>query len=663
MDLLPFGLIQKIENESINNRNQPTKKNINMKKKMILFLGMIYSIHASSQKKLDVSINDLSEEFLKDVNKVVVSRHERNDILSQTTTKQFFSEINFIKNENGLDDLDLSVVYDKLSKLKHLEFKIYNAQGQLVKTFKEKDFKDTSLADGYSILTDNRMKYLNPSHFQYPFFSKFDYEIEQENTIFISPFRPITSSNDRIMEATYQLTYPQSFTINRNEKNFDSFKIETSETPNAITYKVKNLKAPEWEDFNVRYFDLIPYARFSNTTFGLGEVKGTAHTWKEFGVWYYEHFLKGLNKLPESTISKMKDLTRNASNDIEKAKIIFEYVQNNTRYISIQVGLGGWRPFPANEVDKLGYGDCKALTNYTKSLLEAVGVTSYYTIIHASNNVIDIDEKSIGLQGNHVILTLPTKEGNLFLECTSQRIPFGFIGTSTLNRKALAIKPGGAEFVTTYPYNENQNVLKGAFTVDLSNIQKVKSRIHFENQGVFYYDIFSLNKSDKEEIDLYVKNLFSKIKGLTVLNYQSTNDKEAYVIKEDINVESSFIGSKIGNDYMIAVNSFLPLSSLPKKYKNRKTNFAISRGKTYQLKTEYILPKDMVYTFVPESKNIESDFGKHLVKFEHSDGKLIVEETFVLKSGTYSKEKYDDYVQFILDVTQSSNSKIILTKN
>jgi len=633
-----------------------------MKNNFLFACLILANIQAFAQKKIDVTFESIPENFLKNSSKVVVDRSEINEIVSQNTINQKFSEINLIQNETGLNNVDKSVVYDKLSKVRSIAFKIYNAKGELVKTFKEKDFGDRSLADGFSVLTDNRMKYLNPKYYQYPFFTKFDYEIENENTIFVPPFSPIQSSDDKIMQATYQLSYPVGFTIKKVENNLSAFNVSTTSNAQSITYKASNIIAPEYEELNTQYTKLLPTARFANNTFGLGNVKGIANSWDEFGVWYHANFIDGLDALPETTVTKMKKLTQEATTDIERAKIIFNYVQNNTRYISIQIGLGGWKPFAAKEVDKLGYGDCKALTNYTKSLLAAVGVTSYYTIIHAADKVIDINEETISLQGNHVLLTVPTVNGNVFLECTNQKIPFGYLGNATDNRRALAIKPDGAYFVTTHSNIETKNTLKGNFIVDLSNLQKAKIKVDFENSGLFYNNLFYLNTKDTKEVNDYVKNVFSDLKDLKMIKYQNIGSDTSYVIKEEIEIESAFVGSKMGNDYMLAANGIFKVVPSVKKYLNRKTGFSISRDKEYQLHTSYILPPNMQVNFRPESKIIETVFGKHILDIKIVDNRIEIKENFILKSGNFTKEQYQLYEKFIADVIQSNYAKFIISK-
>ena len=633
-----------------------------MIKKAFFFYTIFMSFSGFAQKKLNLSAADVSDDLKKDVHKIIVDRTESVDIINQNILRNTSSETTLVLDKEGVKSVDLSLYYDKLRKIKSIETKLYDATGVLIKTFKEKDFSDASIADGFSIFTDDRIKYISLDYYQFPFFIKFDYEVEQANTISIPSFAPIQNAGDKVLNASFTLRYPEGFVINKLESNIGEYNIRTEKKATEIKYEAQNLFAPEYEELNIRYIDLLPLVRFGNDKLSLGNVKGNVSSWNDFGTWYFQNFLEGQDGLSEATVLKMQTLTQHAKSDIEKAKIIFDYVQNNTRYISVQVGLGGWKPFPAKEVDKLGYGDCKALTNYTKALLSSVGVTSYYTIIHASGNVVDINEKIISLQGNHAILTIPSAEGEVFLECTSQKIPFGYLGTSTDNRKALVIKPDGAYFVKTYSGKEDKNVLSANFQVDLRNRQRVKTNIVFNNKGSFYNEIFSIDVNNRKEMDSYLKNLFSSLKNMVIVDYKASNDKEHFLFKEEIRLESDFLGSKMGNDYLITVSPFLNLVNKPKAYKTRTTPFSIQRGKTYEIMTEFLIPEGYSVSQRPEIKTVETKFGFHSMDIQYNENKITVTEKFILKTGDYSKEDYTLYQKFVTDVRMNNNSKFIISK-
>ena len=68
--------------------------------------------------------------------------------------------------------------------------------------------------------------------------------------------------------------------------------------------------------------------------------------------------------LPEDIKKKVHELTDHLKDPREKINVLYDFLQKNTHYISIQLGIGGWQPFPADYVAAKRYGDCKALSNY-----------------------------------------------------------------------------------------------------------------------------------------------------------------------------------------------------------------------------------------------------------------------------------------------------------
>ena len=101
-------------------------------------------------------------------------------------------------------------------------------------------------------------------------------------------------------------------------------------------------------------------------------------------------------------------------------------MQKKTRYVNVSIGIGGWQPFDAATVDKTSYGDCKALSNFTKSLLSVVGIKSFYALNNAGSDANSIDRSFPSAQFNHAFVCVPLDRDTIWLECTNQRYPCGF---------------------------------------------------------------------------------------------------------------------------------------------------------------------------------------------------------------------------------------------
>src|SRR6185436_1398426 len=129
--------------------------------------------------------------------------------------------------------------------------------------------------------------------------------------------------------------------------------------------------------------------------------EGDLTSWKSFGIWLNTLY-NGQDVLPADRQQFFKELVKDAQNDREKARLIYDYLQKNFRYVSIQLGIGGFRPFSADFTEKKKYGDCKALSNVMQAMLATVGIKAYSAIINAGNNALAMDPDFPAQLSNHV---------------------------------------------------------------------------------------------------------------------------------------------------------------------------------------------------------------------------------------------------------------------
>ncbi|NJO92053.1 MAG: transglutaminase domain-containing protein [Chloroflexia bacterium] len=200
----------------------------------------------------------------------------------------------------------------------------------------------------------------------------------------------------------------------------DTFSLEDKM---IYTWQEENIPAEKPEDrFMISFDKKTPYLLTSPNEFIMGGLNGNMADWKTFGSFFYNLNSNRDNLSPEFE-TRIKQLVNNVTDKKEIVKILYNYLQKNTRYVSIQLGIGGYQTLEASFVEKKGYGDCKALSNYMKAMLKSLGIASYQALISSEEDIIAEFPSN---QFDHVILCVPLQKDTLWLECTNQTIPFNF---------------------------------------------------------------------------------------------------------------------------------------------------------------------------------------------------------------------------------------------
>lgn len=635
--------------------------------KLKIFALFLFTLSAQliKSQELDYTILTIPDSLTQKANSIIRQYDMSIELKSSKKMITKISKVVTALNKIGNHESNITIHYDKNTSIKSLKAIFYNSLGGEIKKITKNKFEDYAAADGISLHNDGRVKYYKYVPTTYPYTMHLEYEVETSNTAFIPMWLPIDSYNQSIQKSSFKISHPAELKLTNLERNFANFNIIKSHTGNIFQYEIKNQTAFKREEHSPEFIQIFPSVKFASNKFHLEGYDGSASNWNEFGKWRYDYLKNGNDKINESTKIKIQKLVEKVTDPIKKARIIYEYVQNKTRYISVQEGIGGWKPAKADEVDRLGYGDCKGLTNYTKALLDAVGVKSHYSVLWAGDAIRNVEEDFFSMQGNHVILNLPTKNGEIWLECTSQTAPFGYQGSFTDNRNALVITPNGGVIKATTSYKNKDNFKNTIAEYTIDSKGKLTSNIEIKSKGVKYEDHSYLEKKNKRELEKYYKdNYWDYINNLVINNVEFNNNKKDIIFKESLDVSAENYASISSDRMLIRLNAFNRNTSSLKRYRNRKFPLYIARG--FYDKDEFTinLPKGFSIEALPENTTIENKFGSYSIEIEKiNDSQLKYKRSLLILKGTHPKEEYSKYRKFRKKVSKLDNSKIILIKN
>ena len=613
-------------------------------------------------QNFDYSCLSLSDTLTTNANAIIRKSNTTITISNYNEMTESINRVVTVLNSKGNRSIDAYVFYDNTTKIKKLEATIYNKFGKEIKRIKKNGFKDVSAVSNGTLYSDDRVKHLQYTPIEYPYTVEFNSEVESTTTAFIRPWLPLEDYYVSTAFSEYKIINTSGINLKTKKSNFDNYNI--NEVSN-LNFEAKNLKALEAEEYNIGFKNLVPYLRFALEEFDMKGVKGTNKNWVDFGKWINDVLIDDTRNLPENVIDEVKSLIPNNATDLDKMKIVYKYMQDKTRYISVQVGIGGWRPIIAQDVDRLGYGDCKGLSNYTKALLEAVGIPSYYAVIYGGRSIKSFDKEFSATEGNHAVLAIPYQEDYIWLECTSQTSPFGYIANFTDDRDALLITPEGGKIVHTKSYTTSDNLTKTNAEIELFLDGHISGIVNITTKGSrYYYHSRIEDKSLKDQKLTYKESYWDDINRLEIEAIELSNDRNEITFTENVKLRADKYVKATGGRLLFTSNFFNRLSYIPPKNRNRISDIKIDRG--YTDKDEYILkiPETTSVEAIPRPVEISTEFGTYKYQVTQKEDTVIsIKRELVINNGIFKASEYNNYRNFIKSIAKADRSKIALKIN
>jgi transglutaminase-like putative cysteine protease len=637
-----------------------------MKFKLLIIILFLFTGIASAQENI-YDAGTIPKELMPYASAVVRNAQEAVEVKDLDNTVYYVKKIITVLNKNGDKAADIWLEHNKLISIKNAKGIVYNAYGAPLFKFSEKDFKEPYSGEDFSLYEDSHVEYYMPPVTEYPYTIEYEYEVRFKQTLVLPTWEPNPGTGIAVENSKYSISCKPDFNLRYKEINMPSSVSITTGKDGIKTYEwqINSLKAIREEAFKPVARNYLSEVEVAPERFEYDGVTGNFTNWNELGKFVNDKLLVDRQIVSPETVYRIKDLVAGITDPKLKAKKIYEYMQGRTRYVSIQVGIGSFQPFSAQDVDNLKYGDCKALVNYTQALLKIAGVDSYFCLVTGNHQkkISPIPDFASMDQFNHAILCLPFKNDTTWCDCTSQEIPFGYLGDFTDDRLALACTPEGGKIMHTTKYPAGDNIIAHKAEITINTDGSIAGTVNATFKGAEYDDRDEIIDEAQTERIKDLQHLYP-VNNLHIEKLSFDQDKSLQpVTTEHMDIEApEYASITDGKMYFLPAVTTRIINILPQVH-NRSTDMYINEGFIEDDEITFTLPAGYHLESEHLNVNIEKQFGAYRETSTVKDGKLVYHRIFKLINGTYSKETYQELAEFYSDVYDHDGHNLTLVKD
>ncbi|MES2265232.1 MAG: DUF3857 domain-containing transglutaminase family protein [Bacteroidota bacterium] len=567
-----------------------------------------------------------------------------------------------VLNEKGNDEAQAVLGYSKkYNSIGSFEMRVYNAAGEMIKKYHKSDMYDRSAVSSGSIITDERLMAISHNIATYPSTIEITYETNYRSSINIDSWY-IQGEDQAIQDSYCHVAIKTGSGFRYLTKNTGiTPKTTTDGKMDNFTWRVSNLKAIKLEK-GAKAWRVMPRIYFAANKFEFYGLDGDFTSWQSFGKW-----IQGLNAnvctLSPARVEEVKKMTAGLKTDKEKARFLYEYLQQNMRYVSVQLGIGGMKPFTADFVDQKKYGDCKALSNYMYALLKAVNIPANYAVINAGANE-EPAEPGFARNGfNHAILCVPLNGDTTWLECTSSTQAFGKLSPFTENRRALLVTENGGKLVNTPKSNAQDNQFNSQVQITLNADGGAVATVKIKSTGEYRDDYLGLaNYKLDEQKESLIRML--NMKQPSLLDYKPLIDKDGTKeVSLDLEYDK-FCDVTAGNKQFYRPRVFDLWGTTVPVLDKRKTDYYFNQPMMKSCVTTINLPEGFEVESLPVNQNLKFSYGTYDVNYVYDAAKNQVVNTtkFTLNNHVIPAAKYNEMQQYMDAIAKAQNKKLVIRR-
>jgi hypothetical protein len=502
----------------------------------------------------------------------------------------------------------------------------------------------------------------------------FGYQTVSESRSIFSQSLWYFQGNLPVLQSRYQLTLPQAWTA--SSVTFNHTKIDPTVQGSTYTWELHDLPFIEDEPSSPSVSNLAPRVAINYAPPTQTPSTKTFSGWADVSRWYSELSDPQVT-LDDALAGKARELTANAKTELERIQAIGRYVQN-LQYISIQIGVGRFRPHSATEVFAKSYGDCKDKANLMRAMLKAVKIQAYPVLIFSGDPTYVREDWASPRQFNHCIVAIrvgdetiaptiiqhPSLGRLLIFDATDDDTPVGDLPNHEQGSFAL-LAAGDAGMLLRMPVTPPEsNKLDRQAEVNLAADGSISATVRERSIGqsaVMERAMFRhLSRPEYTKlIEGWITNGASGAKvskvdptdaaasGRFALDVEFTAGSYAQLMQDRLLVFKPAIVSRLDDLFLTKASRKHPV---------------VLKSHAFTETVRVKLPEGFNVDELPDPLKLETAFGNYASTYEVKDGQLIFTRTFTTRAAIIPADQYQSVRSFYERIRSAEGSPVVLAR-
>jgi hypothetical protein len=579
----------------------------------------------------------------------------------------FVNESRSISKSKNTEEYSIRIPFDSFSEISNIKGSTF-----ISRTNKREDLSTSSIGTfdaKYENIykSDNKFKFFVLPKVEDNSIIEFSYKSKLKQPQFLSTFQfqnPLKTEATKL-QIRCQSSTEIGYKIFGNYQDKIVFTKTTEDNQDIYTWEAKDIPEFEGEEDMPSSLYFIPHIIYYIKSYEKdGKKEELLGTPEKLYQWYFS-LIKDINKTDETALkNKTLELIKDKNTNLEKAKVIYQWAQQNIHYVAFEDGMGGFIPREASDVFQKLYGDCKDMANILNQMLRYAQLDSNLTWIGTRSKPYKYEEVPTPQVDNHMITNVVIDGKSYFLDATDKFCPFTFPSAMIQGKEALigkSEKEFRLEMVPEVESSQNKTII--SMKLNLENNYIVGNANTMVSGLKKSYLLNCLSAYSQKENEIW-KNIITannqkiqlEIQELQKNDYQEQPSKASFKLKLEDGVKD------VNGKLLLKPLLLFPLKESLIDIEKRKLSIDNDLAYVYEIQYDYQLPLDYKVEFLPENAKTENALGSFDIQYKILSNVIKVTQKIESKKLLLESKDFMLWNSFIKALTKQYNQSIILSK-